>query len=669
MKFFKGSKNYSKKLLKSFKTKMVIIMIFLMLLPLLFSITYITRSNSKTITDDVYTQQMEKGYAINSQVQLKLEEVQKVINLLANSNMVKSMEYKTMDTILQDTIAKYPIIDGIFVIEDSGMQVYHSEGKENLGDRSDRDYFQKGMKGESGFTNITTSKTTGNPIVVYATPIEKNNQIIGVVNVNLSLDILSDLVSNQQYGDTGNAYIVDNTGRVIGHPNKDMVKEMTDLSDLLPVQNILKGETGQVEYVDGTQKLATYLPIDTVSWGIIVEMDSDEAFASLNSQMRILYIIIFIALILSIVVSIIVGNYITNPIQGLNEKIGFAAKGELNQSKIKGKILKRKDEFGYISKSFNDMIGNIGLLIEDIQTSTKTVLDSSESLASITYETTSATNEISATIDEISSSTNEQANQTEEGVSRVNDLSDKIERVTNTTQEMNLISRTVNDSINEGLVAVDDLTERSLENSQANEELSKTIIEVDTRAEEIGVIIEAIGQISNQTNLLSLNAAIEAARAGEQGKGFAVVADEIRKLAEQSSQSAQKISNLITGIQEQSKSAVHSMETAKSIANSQSTAVNQTEHSFENISSSIKTLIEKIEEINNHNTKMSSSKDTLVDIISSIAAASQQTSAATQQVSASTEEQLASSEEISNHTEELKSLASQLEEFIEKFKI
>lgn len=199
--------------------------------------------------------------------------------------------------------------------------------------------------------------------------------------------------------------------------------------------------------------------------------------------------------------------------------------------------------------------------------------------------------------------------------------------------------------------------------------MNKTITEVDTSSEEIGIIIETIGQIANQTNLLSLNAAIEAARAGEQGKGFAVVADEIRKLAEQSSQSAQKISNLITGIQEQSKSAVNSMEVAKSISDSQSTAVQQTERSFENIASSIKTLIEKIEEINNDNTQMSSSKDTLVDIISGIAAASQQTSAATQQVSASTQEQLASSQEISNHTEELKNLASKLEESIEKFKI
>lgn len=468
MKFFRGFKNRNIKLLKSFRAKMVIVMIFLMLLPLLSSIVYISWSDSKTITDDVYAQQMEKVKTISSQVQLKLDEVQKLTNLLANSDVVKSMDFDTMDIFLKDAVEKYPIIDGIFVMSDEGMQIYHSGGKDKLDDRSDRDYFKKGMKGESGFTDVMFSKATGMPIVIYTTPIKSDNKIIGLININLSLDILSDLVKNQEYGKTGRSYIVNDIGKVIGHPNKDMVKEMTDLSDRLPVQNILKGETGQIEYVNGTEKLATYLPIDTVNWGIVIEMDSDEAFASLNSQMRTLYIIIFIALILSIVASNIIGRYITNPIQRLNKKIDFASKGELNQSKLEGKILRRNDEFGYMSRRFNDMIEQISLLIEDIKTSTKTVLNSSESLASITYETTSATNEISATIDEISSSTNEQAHQTEEGVSKVNDLSDKIEGVTNTTQEMNVISKTVTDSINEGLVAVNDLSEKSLENNQAN---------------------------------------------------------------------------------------------------------------------------------------------------------------------------------------------------------
>ena len=640
-----------------------------MLLPLIFSMSYIARSTYNQIHNDVTTQQMDKVININTQVKTQLEEVQKLASLLADSDVVKSMDFDTMNPFLQSTLKKYPIIDGIFVMSDKGMQIYHTGGKDKLEDRSNREYFKKGMQGESGFTEVMFSKTTGAPIVIYSTPVKKGDKIIGLINMNVSLNILSDFVSNQKYGETGHAYIVDDTGKVIAHQDKTLVKEMKDFSKLSPVQNLLKRESGCVEYVNETKKLASYLPIEKLNWGIVVEMDSDEAFMSLNNQLNTFYMIILISLVAAFIVSTIIGKYITKPIKELNKKIDSASKGELNQAKMEGKILKRKDEFGHISKSFNNMIKNIATLIKNVKLSSKTVLNSSKSLANISSEATTAMNEISSTIEEITSSSNEQATQTEDGVSKVHALANKIELVTSATKEMDTASKAVTDLVEKGLAAINTLAERTIENNQASEALNKTIVEVDTSAQEIGVIIETIGQIANQTNLLSLNAAIEAARAGEHGKGFAVVADQIRKLADQSSQSAQRISDLITGIQEQSKSAVQSMENAKSISDNKTIAVKETESSFKNISSSIKTLVEKIEEINDHNNQMNSSKDALVDIISSISAATEQTSAATQEVSASTEEQLASTQELSANIEDLKMLAAQLEESIDRFKI
>jgi len=656
--------------MQSFKTKIMLLITVLMIIPLLISTFFIGYTDSKRLRDNVYINQKAKGESIKKQSTLVLEEVKRIVDLVSNSETVQSMDFDKVNPLFQDLIKSYPVIDGMFVMDKMGKQVYHSGGKDKLGDRGDRDYFKKGMQGESGFTEVMISKTTGKPITIYAAPIKKNGEIIGVINANLALDVFSDFVSQEKYGETGHAFIVDGTGKVIGHFNKEMVEKMTDLSELDPVKTVIAKEEGQKEYKnENVQKLATYLSIEKVNWGIIVEMDSKEAFREVSKEMTALVVVIVVVLLLALLISFIFGGYITKPLTHLNTKINLASKGNIGESKLEGHILNKKDEFGEIARAFNGMLEGIGKLISNIKTSADTMLEASNSLSNITHQATASADEVAKTIEEIAKSASDEAIQTEEGAKDIENLAHNIEMVSNAASEMKEVTTYSNGLTEQGLVVVDDLIEKTKESNKSSNEVNDIIQRVNQSAEKIGVIVEAIEQITSQTNLLALNAAIEAARAGESGKGFAVVAEEVRKLADESSHSAQEIKGLISEVQQQSNYAVETMESAVVSVKEQNEAVKHTGELFKNISEAILKLIDKTEDIDKHSTDMNDKKEEIVEIITTISAVAEETSAATEEVSAATEEQLASIEEVGSYTYNLKELSKKLQEDVKQFKI
>lgn len=194
-------------------------------------------------------------------------------------------------------------------------------------------------------------------------------------------------------------------------------------------------------------------------------------------------------------------------------------------------------------------------------------------------------------------------------------------------------------------------------------------MEVDKTSIEIGSITEAISQISEQTNLLSLNAAIEAARAGEQGKGFAVVAEEVRKLASQSSMSASKVKELINGIQDKSKAAVKAIEDGKLIAKEQNNSVIDAKDIFVEILKSVEKITNDMKNLKTYSLEMENEKNEIVEVLETLSASTEESSAATEQISATTEQQLASVNQIAKHTQDLNKLAEKLRDAVNAFQV
>jgi methyl-accepting chemotaxis protein len=411
----------------------------------------------------------------------------------------------------------------------------------------------------------------------------------------------------------------------------------------------------------------TYQKTDS-HWGWVVSAGTymNDFNAGSNNIFKTTVIILLSVLALGSIVIIAFAQHIAVPIKKIGQAVDVVASGNFSLPELN---IKNRDEIGKLNESFSAMVKNVNELIGSVKNSANIVFNSSQVLDTVVDENTASINEIAASVEEIARSSSDQAKETEGGAIRVRNLSERIELVTELTVKTDKTAASAARIGSKGLEAIELLSEKSEQNSKAVDKASNIILDVDKNSIEIGAITEAISQISDQTNLLSLNAAIEAARAGEQGRGFAVVAEEVRKLASQSALSAAKVKELIGGIQNKSRAAVKAMEEGKTVAKEQGMAVIEAKNIFVEILKAIDKIAEDMRSIKGYSLEMETVKNEIVEIFETLSASTEENSAATQEVSATTEQQLASIDQIVSHTQDLKGLAAKLKEAVNAFQV
>lgn len=379
---------------------------------------------------------------------------------------------------------------------------------------------------------------------------------------------------------------------------------------------------------------------------------------------------LFISLIIGVILSYILGKAIEKPIVKVTE---FAQKtADLNLVDTDDeleRLIKIKDQTGHMARALYETRKTLKNLTSDLQIVSSTVTNHSNSLSKNTDENVSSITQMVKTIDQLATGNSEQA-ETMSGISKtlsgVVSLIDGI--ATKTSENVEQAAHSL-ESITEGQSSVDIQTKKMEETLHVSNGVNHSINELKGMINQVTGFVGIITSIAEQTNLLALNASIEAARAGEAGKGFSVVADEIRKLAEETSNSASEITSIIEKTSEKTDLAVSNIEQSNKLVAEQKEALNITKKAFDKIRRMHEGIVDGFTQTASAMKTVNKNSQTVSNQIQDLTSHVEEVAASTEEISAAGQEQLASTEIIASAAKELDILAVQLNKQIKKFQI
>lgn len=418
----------------------------------------------------------------------------------------------------------------------------------------------------------------------------------------------------------------------------------------------------------GSFSTASYLiSYDTLSngWKLIVQTP----YASLTEKLDSAFIIVAIFLIIFILAAAILGylfaNSFSKPIIKLVQLMKTAEKGDLTVSApVKG-----KDEVAQLCLSFNNMIDKIKQLINQTQGVITETLHSSEILTTSTTQSVSTIQELAVAVSEIAQGTTTQALDAQKSTQDMATLAHSMENVNEKTSHLLANTngaKTLIENANSTMHSLVTTMNSSLEMSS---DICTSIVELNTLNQNIEEVMKLVDSISEETNLLALNASIEAARVGEAGKGFAVVANEVRRLADESKSSTVNVRSTLSTINQKMNETVSLAEKSQQIIHNQEAVVDETHKVFFNIVEILTIMTTELQDVNESINAMQNLKNMMIDQIDSIASVTEESAASTEEVSSLATEQHNVISKLSTLSEELTHNMDALHQTIQAFKV
>ncbi|EHI97504.1 methyl-accepting chemotaxis sensory transducer [Clostridium sp. DL-VIII] len=399
-------------------------------------------------------------------------------------------------------------------------------------------------------------------------------------------------------------------------------------------------------------------------WRLIDEIPKGYILHEIQTSGILTIVLTIVCIIISGIFGLFLARRIANPINNLVVKMKEAEEGDLT---VKADVF-GEDEIGMLSKSFNSMIGSIRNLIEETRSVSEIVVREAKDLKEISRQTSEIAEGVSKAMEGIAEGTVEQSNELDATLGIMENLASSINNIISNVSNVTIISNETKKVGDESLNIVKGLEVKTKNSNEVMGEITSNIEVLTESIKEIEKVIEMIQGISEETNLLSLNASIEAARAGESGKGFAVVAEEVKKLAEESRKSTESISKVIKDVYSKASTTKNLIDTSREVFKEQSEAVTFANNSFINIINSTEKITGEIGNIESLMNKINHQKDKTLESTNSIKYITENSSANTEEVLAATEEQTASAENLEERSMKLSETVKKLEDSLSIFK-
>ncbi|WP_281882869.1 methyl-accepting chemotaxis protein [Paenibacillus sp. YYML68] len=522
------------------------------------------------------------------------------------------------------------------------------------------------------FTDIFYDEVSKVTMATAASPVyDTQSKFIGVTTVDMDLTTLQKMISDVKVGSSGWAFMIAKDGLYVAGPDQDRVMKVKLQEDANPelaemARKMLADKKGTAKYISeaGVQHVA-YQEIRGTGWIIATVLPNHEMMAPVYSLIRNL---LWIGVAGVVLISITIWWYVHRlnlHIRKLHQLSERLACGDFTHH-IQ---VTTRDEFGQMAEHFNRTTDNLRTMIMTVSEHTATVAATSDQLAASAEQTGEVAETIAVNAQEVSAGAETQMNASEESSRAMEELSVGIQRIAESSTIARSYSEVTLSKAADGNQRIQQAVTGMHKASRTVQDTASIILKLNEHSQQIGNIMQVITAISNQTNLLSLNAGIEASRAGEHGKGFAVVAQEIRKLADQTKKSAEQVGGLITEIQRYSTEAVMSVENGVTDMEKGTQWVLQAGGAFSDILEKIRLVDEQVLEVSAASEQMAASSEQVNAAIEELSGIARVASANAQHVAAGSEEQLALMQEIASSAEALQHSMRELSELVARFNV
>lgn len=674
--FKKGMTNMRKNLFsainKSFKLKLMIILLSISLIPLVASSSILLMQSNvaiSTTSEDAFEEATNlNAKYINDWISQKIESMQAVVK-------------EHPEFLNNDPKQVIPVLK-ILAQSDHDVQVYsYVDTKGYVYETSDQSYdgseFQNVKNAMStkkvAVSDILKAVNEDLDIIIIDVPlVDDKGEFRGIVQSMLDVSKISKVVKDIKVATTGKGYLISSNGVILVHPDPTKIgknlKEMesNDTAELFN-KNVLVNKNGILNYQDdsGQSIVASYNEIERTGWRLVLDVPFQEMNEQAMKSKQTAITIIVISLISVAIIAILLSRVVVRPILKLIENSKNMANGDFT-TKID---VKGKDEIAELSIAYNSMIDNLRNLVQQVIIAANTVDSKASEMNSMAAQSGNISSEILVTVDSIASGANYQAESVQNGTSMVTGITNDIQEITTNVEKSVDMIKLVNATVDEGFTAIVGQLSLMEESKKTTENVGMAIDMLAEKSAKISDIVDVIGGIASQTNLLALNAAIEAARAGEHGKGFAVVADEVRKLAEQSANSSNEIIALIKEIQARTSQSVDEVNLVKDVVLKQEIAVNDTKKYFDQIKGSVQNIVIQINKAASSASEVNNKSHEISMVMENIAAVAEENAASTEEFLAVTQEQAHGIQKVRTDSDDVVFEANNLLEAVKNFKI